>query len=43
MAALGRVADTGLIVESAEGVRLTDAGDVFVTAWLGYMEKRPEQ
>lgn len=41
-AALGRIADTGLVEESEEGVALTDAGDVFVTAWLGYMEDRPE-
>lgn len=38
--ALGKVADTGLVEESDAGVALTDFGDVFVTAWLGYMEER---
>jgi hypothetical protein len=36
--ALGLMADTGLYVESDEGVALSDAGDVFVTAWLRFME-----
>ena len=37
--ALGRMADTGLYEESERGVTLTVAGEVFVTAWLRYMEK----
>lgn len=37
--ALGHVADTGLLEESADAVRLTEAGDVFVTWWLKMMEK----
>jgi hypothetical protein len=36
--ALGRMADTGLYVETDDGITLTAAGDVFVTAWLKYME-----
>lgn len=39
LGALGRIADTGLVEESDAGVALTDFGDVFVTAWLGYMEQ----
>lgn len=38
VASLGLMADTGLYVESEEGVVLTEAGDVFVTSWLTYME-----
>ena len=37
--ALGQVADTGLLEQSADAVRLTDAGDVFVTWWLKVMEQ----
>ena len=37
-ASLGKLADTGLYVETAGSVTLTDAGDVFVTAWLNHME-----
>lgn len=40
--AVRRMADAGLFVETEQGVALTDAGDVFVAAWLGYMEERPE-
>ncbi len=36
--ALGLVADTGLFIESDDGVALSDAGDVFVTAWLRFVE-----
>ena len=36
--ALGLMADTGLFIESDNGVALSDAGDVFVTAWLRFME-----
>jgi hypothetical protein len=32
------MADTGLYVETDDGISLTAAGDVFVTAWLKYME-----
>ena len=32
------MADTGLFIESDDGVALSDAGDVFVTAWLRFME-----
>jgi len=35
---LWKLADTGLYVETPEAVTLTDAGDVFVTAWLTNME-----
>lgn len=35
---LGKLADTGLYVESADSITLTGAGDVFVTGWLKYME-----
>jgi hypothetical protein len=35
--ALGFVADTGLLEISPDAVRLTEAGEVFVAAWLGYM------
>jgi hypothetical protein len=35
---LGLMADTGLYTESDEAVTLTEAGDVFVTAWLRYLE-----
>ena len=37
--ALGHVVDTGLLDESADAVRLTEAGDVFVTWWLKRMEQ----
>jgi hypothetical protein len=40
---LARIADTGIVVESDEGIRLTDAGDVFVAAWLDYLEDSPGQ
>lgn len=40
LVALGLMADAGLYVESSEGITLTDAGDVFVTAWLRFMEGR---
>lgn len=36
--ALGLMADTGIYVESDEGIALTEAGDVFVAAWLRFME-----
>jgi len=35
---IGELADTGLFVESVDGVKLTQAGDVFVAAWLRYMQ-----
>jgi len=37
--ALGHVADTGLLEERSDAVRLTEAGDVFVTWWLKVMEE----
>jgi len=36
--AFGLLGDTGLYVESDDSLALTPAGDVFVTAWLDYME-----
>jgi len=39
-ATIGRLADTGLFVETPDSVTLTDAGDVFVTAWLDYVQDR---
>lgn len=36
--ALGWVCDTGLLTETEEHVQLTEAGDVFVTWWLKFLE-----
>ena len=38
--ALGLLADTGLYVVDETSLRLTPLGDVFVTAWLSYLEGR---
>ena len=38
--ALGWIADTGIIEERDDSIRLTEAGDVFVTWWLDHMREK---